>query len=137
MEELLKSIYIYALERGGSLCHLHLQIVCKLNISSLTLNQAVKCQFEWNDPVKTPIGHVVDHTLLGGQGLYTFVGLVGYCLKDAGEEHFKVIDLNVSNVEMNVGIDEYMKFGTTSTKKHVALSNLYITPRLLHVARTR
>lgn len=48
MEELLKSIYIYMLlEWGGSLCHLHLQMVCKLHISSLTLNQAVKCQFGW------------------------------------------------------------------------------------------
>jgi hypothetical protein len=76
---------LYTLEWGGSLCHLHLQIVCKLHISSLTLKQAVKCQFRWNDPVKTPIGHVVDCKLLEGQGLYTFVGLIGYCLKDAGE----------------------------------------------------
>jgi hypothetical protein len=74
--------------------------------------------------VKTPIGHVVDCKLLEGQGLYTFVGLIGYCLKDAGEEHFEVIDVNASNVEMNVSIDEYMKFGTTSTKNHVVLSNV-------------
>lgn len=80
-----------------------------------------------DDLVKTPIGHVVDCKLLEGQGLYTFAGLIGYCLKHAGEEHFKVIDVNVSNVEMNVGIDEYMKSGTTSTKNHLALSNVNIT----------
>jgi hypothetical protein len=80
-----------------------------------------------DDLVKTPIGHVVDCKLLEGQGLYTFAGLIGYRLKHAGEEHFKVIDVNVSNVEMNVGIDEYMKSGTTSTKNHLALSNVNIT----------
>jgi hypothetical protein len=59
--------------------------------------------------------------------LYTFVELIGYCLKDAGEEHFKVIDVNVSNVEMNVCIDKCMKFGTTYTNNHVTLSNVNIT----------
>ncbi len=129
-KKILKSLYIYglyALEWEGSFCHLHLQMVYKLHISSLTLNQAVKCQFGWNDLVKTPIGHVVDCKLLEIQGLYTFVGLKRDCLKDAGKEHFKVIDVNVSKVEINVGIDEYMNFGTTSTKNHVALSNVNIT----------
>jgi hypothetical protein len=41
-------------------------------------------------------------------------------LKDAREEHFKV-DVNVSNVKKNVGIDEHTKFNATFTKNGVAI----------------
>jgi hypothetical protein len=41
-------------------------------------------------------------------------------LKDAREEHFKV-DVNVSDVKKNVGIDEHMKFNATFTNNRVAI----------------
>jgi nicotinate-nucleotide pyrophosphorylase len=41
-------------------------------------------------------------------------------LKDAREEHFKV-DVNVSDVNKNVGIDEHTKFNATFTKYRVAI----------------
>jgi hypothetical protein len=50
------------------------------------------------------------------QGLHTLVGMIRYCLKDAREEHFKVIDVIIFYAQKNVGIDEYTKFGATSTK---------------------
>jgi len=52
---------------GGSLCHLHLQIVCRLHISSrLAFNQVVKHQLGWNDLVKALISHVVPYKVLKG-----------------------------------------------------------------------
>jgi hypothetical protein len=114
-------------ELGGSLCHLHLQIVCRLHIYSLiAFNQVVKHQLGWNDLVKALISHVVPCKILKGQSLNTFVEMIGYWLKDARKEHFKVVDVNVFNVEKNVSIDEYMKFGATSTKKCVTLFGINI-----------
>jgi hypothetical protein len=52
--------------------------------------------------------------------------MVGYGLKDAKEEHFKVVDVNVFDVKKNANIDEYKKFNAISTKNHVVLSNVNI-----------
>jgi hypothetical protein len=42
-----------ALERGGTLSHLHMQMVVKLHISSLKiLNKVLKERLGWNDPKK-------------------------------------------------------------------------------------
>jgi hypothetical protein len=40
--------------------------------------------------------------------------MVGYCLKYTWKENFKVV--NVIDVKKNASIDEYTKFGATSTK---------------------
>jgi hypothetical protein len=53
---------------------------------------------------------------LKNQGLHILVGMIRCCLEDAREEHFKVIDVIISDAQKNVGIDEYTKFGATSTK---------------------
>jgi hypothetical protein len=37
-------------------------------------------------------------------------------LKDARDEHFKVVAVIIIDVQKDVGIDEYTKFGETSTK---------------------
>jgi hypothetical protein len=104
-----------------------MQIVCRLHISSLlAFNQVLKHQLAWNDLVKPFISHVVPCKILKGQSLHTFVEMIGYWLKDARKEHFKVVDVSVSNVEKNFSIDEYMKFGATSTKNCVALSSINI-----------
>ncbi len=55
--------------------------------------------------MKALFGHVVSWQ--------TFVGMVGYGLKDIKEEHFKV-DVNVFDVKKNANIDEYKKFSAMS-----------------------
>jgi hypothetical protein len=50
------------------------------------------------------------------------------------KEHFKV-DVNVFDVEKNVGIDEHTKFNSTFTKNRVAiLFGVNIIDRALHGA---
>jgi hypothetical protein len=44
--------------------------------------------------------------ILKGQSLHTFVEMIGYWLKDARKEHFKVVDVDVFYVEENFSIDE-------------------------------
>ncbi len=63
--------------------------------------------------------------------MQTFVEMIRYWFKDARKEHFKVVDVNVSNVEKNVSIDEYMKFGATSTKNCVVLSSINIIDKAI------
>ncbi len=65
--------------------------------------------------MKALFGHVVSWQ--------TLVGMVGYGLKDAKEEHFKVVDINVFEVKKNANMDEYKKFSAISTKNHVVLSS--------------
>ncbi len=65
--------------------------------------------------MKALFGHVVSWQ--------TLVGMVGYGLKDAKEEHFKVVDVNVFDVKKNANMDEYKKFSAISTKNHVVLSS--------------
>jgi hypothetical protein len=43
---------------------------------------------------------------LKNQGLHTLVGMIRYCSKNAREEHFKVVDVIIFDVQKNVGIDE-------------------------------
>jgi len=37
-----------------------------------------------------------DYKLLKGIGMYTYIGIIGYCLKDQGEEHFQFCHRNVN-----------------------------------------
>lgn len=41
------------------------------------------------------------------KGLYTFHGLVGYCMKDVGKVHFTTMDHNVSAEDTNLGLEQY------------------------------
>ncbi len=50
------------------------------------------------------------------QVLNTSVGMTRYWLKDAREEHLKVVAVIIIDVQNNVVIDEYTKLGATSTK---------------------
>ncbi len=47
-------------------------------------------------------------------------------MKDAKEEHFKVVHVNVFDVKKNANMDEYKKFSAISTKNHVVLSSVNI-----------
>lgn len=40
-----------------------------------------------------------------------FLGMMGYCVKDNGEEHFEFVHHNVLADDMNGGKMEYAKFG--------------------------
>ena len=46
---------------------------------------------------------VISFKRLRDEGLYTFKGMVEYCVKDNGEEHFEFVHHNVSANDTNKG----------------------------------
>ena len=57
------------------------------------------------------------------KGLDTFLGMVGYCMKDNREEHFECVHHHVSSYNMNEGTMEYAKFGEVNLKNRVSLND--------------
>ncbi len=53
---------------------------------------------------------------LKGVGMHTYVGMIGYCLKDQGEEHFQFYHKNVNSKHMQEIVDEYVKYGSCFCK---------------------
>jgi hypothetical protein len=70
--------------------------------------------------------HVIHYKLFKGQSFHTFGRMITYCVKDTRKEHYnlQVVDVNISNVKKNVGIDEYTKFGSVINKNCVTLFNI-------------
>ena len=95
-------------------------MMMKGNLSSLlVLNKKIKVCLVWDDhPL---MGHVVPCKRLRDKELHTFLGMVGYCMKDNMEEHFEFVHHNVSSYDMNEGKMEYAKFSKVSLKNHVNL----------------
>ena len=97
------------MERCGALMHNHFQMVVKRIFSSLrVLNKKIKvCLARGGSP---PVGHALSCKRLRDGGLHTFLGMVGYCMKDKGEEHFEFVHRTISMEDMNEGKLEYAKF---------------------------
>ena len=70
-----------------------------------------------------PTCHVISCERLRDEGLHTFLGMVGYCMKNNREEHFEFVHCNVYAEDMNVGHMEYAKFGNVGLNNHVNLSH--------------
>jgi hypothetical protein len=66
---------------------------------------------------------------LRDEGLHTFLGMVGYCMKDNGEEHFECVHHSISATDLYDGKLEYSEFGEVGLNNHVNLSHSYILQR--------
>ncbi len=51
--------------------------------------------------------------------MHTYVGMIGYCLKDQGEDHFQFCHMNINAQEMQERVNEYVKYGFDLTKKKI------------------
>jgi hypothetical protein len=38
--------------------------------------------------------------------MHTYIGMIGYCLKDQGEKHFQFCHMNINYIKMQEGGDE-------------------------------
>ena len=58
-------------------------------------------------------------------------------MKDKGEQHFDVVHNNITEDELEAGIDEYVKYGTPFAKNKVVLTsrNLLEDVTLMHIIR--
>ncbi|KAI5075760.1 hypothetical protein GOP47_0009836 [Adiantum capillus-veneris] len=89
-----------ALERGGTLFHLHFQMVMRLWTSSLVAaNRKVKQYLGWDKVV--PAGGMVLCRALKQRNMHTFEGMPSYCLKDQDQPYFQVVMHNIHADEIN------------------------------------
>jgi len=110
--------------RGGALSRLRLQMVCQMMASSATVvSKRIKTHLGWDKPGAAPMGHHILTKTLRNTGLHTFIGMLGYCIKDQGEDHFDCVHHNVTDEQMKEGVEEYVKYGTPFTKNRVILTH--------------
>lgn len=80
----------FALERGGTVCHLHLQGVLRMRAKTTRgITAAIRQWLGWEQH-KQPAGSRIMCRGLTYNKLHTFVGMLGYCTKDMHEPHFQV-----------------------------------------------
>ena len=118
-----------SIERGGALSRLHLQMVCRLVTSCAAMvSKLIKTYLGWNDVKKAPVGHHILTKTLHNTGLHTFIGMLGYCIKDKGEDHFQCVHKNVTPEQME-GLEEYIKYGTPFAKNRIVLTHTNLIER--------
>lgn len=97
-------------------------MVTKGNYTSLPmLSKKIKVCFGWDE--SPPTNHVVSCKSLRNKGLHTYLGMVGYCMKDNGEECLEFVHTTVTMEDMNEDKMEYAKFGKVGLKNHANLSH--------------
>ena len=97
-------------------------MVVKRNFGSLSvLNKKIKICLGWDvNPLRVKLFHARNSKM---RILHTLKGMVGYCIKDNGKEHFKFIHHNVFAQDMNDGKLEYAKFGKIGLNNSVCPSH--------------
>ena len=68
---------------------------------------------------------------LVGVGVHTYIGILGYCVKNKGEDHIEVVHHNVTNEELEVGLKEHVKFGIPFAKNKVVITFKNLLERCL------
>ncbi|KAL3695201.1 hypothetical protein R1sor_009277 [Riccia sorocarpa] len=68
---------------------------------------------------------------LSNKGIHTFVGMVGYCLKDRKELHFRVCMKDISDAVQREGMLLYIFYGAADLKNRVELNPSNVMQRAL------
>ena len=111
-------------------------MVCRLVTSSTTMvSKLIKTYLGWNDVKKAPGGHHILTKTLRNTGLHTFIGMLGYCIKDKGEDHFQCVRKNVTHEQMEEGLEEYIKYGTPFAKNRIVLTHTNLIERVATYCR--
>jgi hypothetical protein len=119
-----------SIERGGAFLRLHLQMVCGIVASTaIMVSKLIRTYLGWNKDQNPPTGHHVLMKALRNTGLHTYVGILGYCLKDKGKIHFQCVHRNVTPEEIIEGEEEYVKHGTPFAKSKIVLTHKNLLER--------
>lgn len=106
-------------------------MVCRLLSSSVAMvSKKLKQYLGWEDPKKAPpIHHILTRDLCN-YGLHTYTDMFGYCMKDKGEDNFQCIQQNITNVQLEEGEEEYIKYGTPFVKNQVVFTHKNLLERV-------
>ncbi|KAL3685572.1 hypothetical protein R1sor_003594 [Riccia sorocarpa] len=89
-------------ERGDAHLLLHIQgMLCIKSSSTRMLKQQIRKAIGWAD--EGPVGGCICVKSLKDKGLHMIVGIIGYCLKDEKEAHFRMFQKNVAQAQMEEG----------------------------------
>jgi len=75
------------------------------------------------------VGHHILTKTLRNTGLYTFIEMLGYCIKNKGHNHFECVHRNVTPEQIAEGIEEYIKHGTPFAKNKIVLTHKNLIER--------
>ncbi|KAL3681825.1 hypothetical protein R1sor_024781 [Riccia sorocarpa] len=130
------AVAMISFERGDSNLNLHIQgIVCIKSTSTRAVKTDITRAIGWENNV--PVGGVVCIKSLTNKGLHTVTGMIGYCLKDESEHHFRMYAKNVSEDQMNEGRRRHAVLGASCYKNRVELTPQNILGRALQFRRFR
>ena len=101
-----------------------------LSISITIVSKLVKIYLKWNKG-DTPLNSHVLVKKLSGIRLHTYVDMLGYCVKDRRKNHFEVVYTNVCDDELAVGLEGYVKLGTSFAKNKIVLTSKNLLERCL------
>ncbi|MCO5603424.1 hypothetical protein L7F22_057574 [Adiantum nelumboides] len=139
MDEFLKNetfVGICSVERGGVAFNLHFQMVARLWATSLVfVNKKVKRYLGW--ATEKPTAALVLCRALTQHSMHTFCGMVGYCLKDCDQPHFRKVEHNISADDMNESIELHSLYGVDVVKNKVCLTPANVFNRALMFWRLR
>ena len=102
-----------------ALQRLHFQVFFRiLSTSTVVVSKFVKVYLGWDKGKAPPNSHVLVKKF-NETRLHTYVGMLGYCVKDRREDHFEVVHNNVSDEELAIGLEECMKLDTPFAKNKI------------------
>lgn len=140
LEEFLKekcTAGMFSHERGGVCAHLHAQGIVRARCKGAKSMNAMLTQWlGWNETKPSP-GARIQCKALMNTGIHTWHGMLGYCSKDAGENHFRSVMHNVSEDDLAIGGDEYLKHGAGPLKQRIGLDPNKIFDKALSFANMR
>ncbi|KAL3690356.1 hypothetical protein R1sor_016665 [Riccia sorocarpa] len=127
---------VLGLERGDSHLQLHIQGMLRITTSSArALKTEIHNVIGWEQA--TPLGASICVKTLKYKGLHTVIGLIGYCLKDEGQEHFRFYTKNVTDEQKEEGRRMHAIYGASEYKNRLELNPANVLCRALQYRKYR
>ncbi|KAL3688861.1 hypothetical protein R1sor_015170 [Riccia sorocarpa] len=125
---------IMAFERGDPHLLLHIQSMFTIRTTSTRkLKEDIRAAVGWKDTA--PLGNSLCVRSLKEKGLHTTTGLIGYCLKDEREPHFRLYTKNITERQMEEGRRVHWRvhfiYGGSEYKNKVQLTPTNVLVRAL------
>ncbi|KAL3698926.1 hypothetical protein R1sor_016948 [Riccia sorocarpa] len=109
------AVGMIAMERGDSQLQLHIQGVLSIKASSTRgLKGDISSAIGWKE--YGPPGGSICVKSLTEKGLHTLLGMVGYCLKDENELHYRIYTKNIIEDQMDEGRRRFVMYGSAAYK---------------------
>ncbi|KAL3693052.1 hypothetical protein R1sor_006703 [Riccia sorocarpa] len=127
---------IMAFERGDAHLLLHIQSMFTIRTTSTRkLKEDIRAAVGWKDTA--PLGNSLCVQSLKEKELHTTTGLIGYCLKDEREPHFRMYTKNITERKMEEGRRVHFIYGVSEYKNKVQLTPANVLLRALQYRRYR